>query len=510
MKYYFPYFLITFLFSCSVNKDAARIDLYEKSIDDLQTMMSSGKLTSVQLTQYYVQRIEKLDKEIQSVIVINSDALVIAQKCDDDRKKRKTIGPMHGIPILIKDNIDTHDKMANTAGSIHLLNNFPANDAYIVEKIRLGGAVLLGKTNLSEWANFRSTKSISGWSSVGGQTKNPYNLLMTPCGSSAGTGAAIASDFATIGIGTETDGSIMCPSSVNGIVGLKPTVGLWSRGGIIPISKTQDTPGPMAKCVKDAAILLGVAIGYDKKDETTNHNFFEEDYAKYCVKGNLQGKRIGVDTSFLNGSYSFAELFREAIDLMKLQGAIIIETNHRSLLASTRAREYDLMLYEFKDGLNEYLDKNVKEVSSLENLIALNEKYKDRAMPLFGQEIFEAAQAKTNLEDADYLSAIASSTMRCRFVIDSVMMANKLDAFVGPTLGPAWPIDPKSGKGFSGPSSYGIAAISGYPSITVPLGFVDKLPVGICFIGAKFQEGKIIGAAYDYEQISKKRIPPKL
>jgi amidase len=480
----------------------------EASIEEVQALMANGKLTSLQLVEYYLNRINTYDSITHAVVIVNPDARILAKQMDEERAQGRLRGPLHGVPILIKDNIDTHDKMPNTAGSILLKNNFPKEDAFIVGQLRRAGAIIIGKTNLSEWANFRSTRSNSGWSSNGGQTRNPYNRLMSPCGSSSGTGSAISAGFATIGIGTETNGSISCPSAVNGIVGFKPTVGLWSRSGIIPISKTQDTAGPMTRSVKDAAILLGVCAGVDPRDEATADAQLQKDYLPYCKLDGLKGKRIAIDTSFLNLKTELGNQFGMAVEVLKNQGAVVIESNYRSIISRAGAQERDILLYEFKDGVNAYLEKTDIPYKNLQQLIEGNLAQENKAMPIFKQELFEQAQAKGGLTDEAYVNAIAKATSRYRFQIDSLMKAQNIDAFAGPTLGQSWLIDYVNGDKFNGPSSYGMAAVAGYPHMTVPMGMVNNLPVGICFIGGKYQEGKLISVAYSYEQNSKKRFKP--
>jgi amidase len=505
------FLIVTFtLLTCTKKIDTTQslsIDS-EASIEEVQALMANGKLTSMQLVEYYLNRISTYDSITHAVVIVNPDARMIAKQMDEERAKGQLRGPLHGIPILIKDNIDTHDKMPNTAGSILLKNNFPKEDAFIVAQLRKAGAIIIGKTNLSEWANFRSTRSNSGWSSNGGQTRNPYNRLMSPCGSSSGTGSAISAGFATIGIGTETNGSISCPSAVNGIVGFKPTVGLWSRSGIIPISKTQDTAGPMTRSVKDAAILLGICAGKDSRDEATIDAQILKDYVSYCSINGLNGKRIAIDTSFLNLKTELGNQFKMAVEVLKKQGAVIIESNYRSLIRRAGQQELDILLYEFKDGVNAYLENKELPYKNLQDLIDGNIKQENMAMPIFKQELFSQAQAKGDLKEEAYINAIEKATKRYRFQIDSLMKAQNLDAFAGPTLGHSWMIDYVNGDKFNGPSSYGMAAVAGYPHITVPMGMVNNLPVGICFTGGKYQEGKLISVAYSYEQNSKKRIRP--
>jgi amidase len=502
IKFYTYLLSILCLITCQKNnlQHDANLNLSYKSLDQVKAMMEEGSITSEVLTRYYIDKIKLQDGTMKSVIIINPDALEIAMVLDKERKQGNVRGPLHGIPILIKDNIDTRDKMPNTAGSFLLANNYPMQDAFIVKKLRDAGAVIIGKTNLSEWANFRSTKSNSGWSSQGGQTRNFHNNALSPCGSSAGTGVAIAADFAVLGIGTETNGSIACPSAVNGIVGLKPTVGLWSRAGIIPISKTQDTAGPMCRSVKDAATLLSICAGIDPIDQATSGIQNLKDYTQYCVEGSLSGKRIGIDTSYLNLTSDLGKVFKTAVQTLKANGAQIIETNHRAVMSTARGGELDILLYEFKDGVNAYLKDKEIPYKTLKDLIAGNEANKSKTMPIFGQELFLQAEEKGSLQDAKYLNAIDKTTKKYRYLIDSVMTAMNLDAFAGPTLGHAWVIDYVNGDRFNGPASYGFAAVAGYPHITLPMGKVNNLPVGICFVGKKWGESTIISMAYDYER----------
>jgi amidase len=507
------FILVGFMLSCnsSVNNKSEPVDFFELSIEEAQTLMESGLLTSQQLVEYYLQRISKIDKDgpqLNAVITLNPDALKIAKQLDTDGANGKVRGPLHGIPVLIKDNIDTHDKMPNTAGSLLLNNNFPDKDAFIVNQLRESGAVLLGKTNLSEWANFRSTKSSSGWSSKGGQTTNPYNTEMSPCGSSAGSGVAVAADLCMVAIGTETDGSIACPSAINGVVGIKPTVGLWSRSGIIPISHSQDTPGPMARSVKDAAIFLGACTGKDYRDPSTAGQQVSADYAVFCQKGFLSGKRLGVDTSFLNVDSPAGKIFMETVEDLKSLGAEIIEVDYRSKMDGVGDAEFEILLYEIKHDMEVYLsDKNLP-YKTLEDIVNANQEGKDSLMPIFGQELFEMAIKKGNLEDEVYQQAIVNCTQRTRTVLDSVTSSLKLDAIVGPTLGPSWKIDHENGDNFNGPASYSAGARSGYPHITVPMGMVDGLPLGLTIMAGPYEEGKIISYAYDYEQYFNKRVSP--
>ncbi|MDO6434885.1 amidase [Flavitalea sp. BT771] len=486
----------------------------EATIDQLQAFMASGKYTSRALTEAYLQWSGETDKSgpmLHAVLEFNPDALAIADQLDKERKAGKVRGPLHGIPILVKDNIDTGDKMMTTAGSLALLGHRAKEDAFIVKKLREAGAVLLGKTNLSEWANFRSSRSTSGWSSRGGQTKNPYVLDRNPSGSSAGSGAAVAANLCAIAIGTETDGSIVSPSSNNGIVGIKPTVGLWSRSGIIPISATQDTAGPMARTVKDAAILLGALAGVDENDPVTKQSMgrTERDYTRYCLADGLKKKKIGIEKSQLKGHEGVVALYQQAIAVMKQQGAEIVEVELLAPIKELGSTEFTVLQYEFKDGLNKYLaGAGVEGIRSLADVIDFNRKHEAKAMPYFKQETLESSEAKGGLDSKEYIDALASSTS-ARKIIDDLMMKNQLDALVGVTSGPAICTDLVLGGYGSGFSFSSPAAKAGYPHITVPMGAVQGLPVGLSFVGGAYQEGALLTVAYSYEQASRKRMAPE-
>jgi amidase len=476
--------------------------------------MNSGEYSSVSITKLYLKRIEAIDKKgpaLNAVIEINPDALAIAASLDAERKAGKLRGALHGIPVLIKDNINSGDRMMTTAGSLALEGHKAAKDAFIVGQLRAAGAVLLGKTNLSEWANFRSTRSTSGWSSRGGQTKNPYLLARNPSGSSAGSGSAVSASLCTIAIGTETNGSVVSPSSCNGIVGIKPTVGLLSRSGIIPISATQDTAGPMARTVKDAAILLGALAGIDPDDPVTleSKGKAHQDYTSFLDPDGLKGKRIGVEKSFLsNGHEGVLALYQEAMALLKAQGATVVEIELQKQLSDANSVEGLVLQYEFKDGLNRYLatatDARVK---SLADVIAFNLQNAKKAMPYFKQETLEKSEARGGLDSSEYVEAL-KKLLTARSVIDQAIRDNQLDAICGTTNGVACCIDLisgdyRTGAGFSGP-----AAMAGYPHITVPMGTVMDLPVGISFVGGAYTEAQLLTIAYAYEQASKKRMAP--
>lgn len=487
--------------------------LNEITIDDLQRKMEDGTLTSRSLTELYLKQIEDLDKDgpkLNSVIELNPDALAIADGLDRERKEGKLRGPMHGIPVLIKDNIDTGDKMMTTAGALAMEGHKASKDAFIITQLRKAGAVVLGKTNLSEWANFRSTRSSSGWSSRGGQTKNPYALDRNPCGSSSGSGAAVAANLCAVAIGTETNGSIACPSSINGIVGIKPTVGLLSRSGIIPISITQDTAGPMARTVKDAALLLGALTGVDSSDPITKESEgkYHTDYTKFLDPEGLEGKRIGVEKSLLKGHEVVDRLLSEAIAVMKSKGATIIEVDLLSKVREIDDAEYAVLQYEFKDGLNRYLSTANARMKSLKDVIAFNRQNENTAMPYFKQEILESSEAKGGLDSPEYREALKKILGTTRAALDNVMKEHQLAAICGPANGPTWCTDLINGDFFTGYGFYSTAAVAGYPHITVPMGVVFDLPIGLSFLGLPYGEPGLIAIAHAYEQSSKKRLQP--
>ncbi len=488
-------------------------DLNEVTITELQQQMIAGSQTAMSLTKMYLKRIKDIDAngpKINSVIEVNPDALKIAEGLDKERKAGKIRGPLHGIPVLIKDNINSGDKMMTTAGSLALKGNIANKDAFIVAKLREAGAVLIGKTNLSEWANFRSTRSTSGWSSRGGQTRCPYILDRNPSGSSAGSGAATAANLCAISIGTETDGSIVSPASINGLVGIKPTVGLWSRTGIIPISATQDTAGPMARTVRDAAILLGALTGVDSNDEITKESTGKSytDYTAFLDKDGLKGKRIGVEKSQLQGHEGIVAVYKEAIKQLTNLGATIVEVDLIKSLQTIGNAEFEVLLYEFKDGLNKYLKTTNGKIKSLEDVIAFDTLNEKNAMPYFKQEILINSQNKGDLNSKEYTDALAK-TLSSRKIISDLMNTNKLDALCGVTNGLAGCIDLINGDYDTGFSLSTPAAISGFPHITVPMGFVQELPIGISFMGTAYSESKLLPIAYSYEQASKKRKAPK-
>lgn len=488
-------------------------ELSELTIAELQQGLHSGKFTSVKLTELYLTRISEVDQgrhDLKSVIEVNPEALVLAEQMDKERKQGKLRGPLHGIPILIKDNIDTADKMHTTAGSLALENHVAEKDAFVVSQLRKAGALIMGKTNLSEWANFRSTRSSSGWSSRGGQTRNPYVINRSPCGSSSGSAVAVSANLCAVAVGTETDGSVIAPASFCGIVGIKPTVGLVSRSGIIPISATQDTAGPMTRTVADAAILLNAMVGVDPNDAVTLHakEKIAKDYTRFLDKNALKGKRIGVEQSFLRGRQEeVVALYQKTIDQLKALGATIVPVELVKETGPLGEAEFQVLLYEFKDGLNTYLSGVKNGVKSMEELIAFNKKNADKAMPYFKQELIEMSNAKGDLKTNAYLQALAKSTS-ARAIIDRTLQVNQLDAIVGTSYGPAHCIDWVNGDYDPGFYFCPPAAMAGYPHITVPMGDIHGLPVGLSFIASGYEEGKIIGMAYAFEQATKHRKVP--
>jgi amidase len=487
-------------------------NLDELTIPELQEKVKAGLITYVGLTQIYLKRIKEIDKSglgLNTVIELNPDALAIAESMDKEFKAGKWRGPMHGIPILIKDNIDSGDKMQTTAGSLAMLGNVAKEDAFVLKKLRESGAVLLGKTNLSEWANFRSTRSTSGWSSRGGQTKNPYILDRSPCGSSSGSGAAVSANLCAVAVGTETDGSIACPASMNGVVGIKPSIGLLSRTGIIPISATQDTSGPLARTVTDAAILLNAMTGKDPKDESTVRNKFQPvDYTQYLDANSLKGKRIGVEKSFLKHHEGIDKLLKEALAQMEQAGATIVEVEFMAKSAEFGKAEFERLEFEFKDGLNKYLATANAKVKSLKQVIEFNSQNESTAMPWFKQEILESSEKKGDLTSKEYIASNLQMD-KLKSFINELFITKDLDALCGPATGTPWCNDVINGDHWTGYGAYTPAAIVGYPSITVPMGFLSGLPVGLAFIGQVFNEQALIAIGYSYEQKSKNRRAPK-
>jgi amidase len=494
-------------------KRAGALNLEEITIQELQTKMQSGEESSVSITKAYLERIKEIDKAgpmLNSIIELNPDSISIAEGLDLERKGGKIRGPLHGIPILVKDNINTGDQMMTTAGSLALIGNRAKEDAFVMKLLRNAGVVLLGKTNLSEWANFRSTHSCSGWSSRGGQTKSPYILNRNPSGSSAGSGSAGAASLSAICVGTETDGSVVSPASVNALVGIKPTVGLWSRSGIIPISATQDTAGPMARSVQDAAKLLGAGTGVDESDPVTKESVGKSlmDYTVYLKNDGLKGKRIGIEKSHLTGNPDLVSLLRAAMKVMEAQGATLVEVDITTALKLLGTAEYQVLLYEFKDGLNKYLGQANGKVKSLKELIAFDLENEKKVMPFFKQEILLESEGKGGLDSKEYLDSL-SKTMGFRKTILDVMTSNKLDALSGITNGPACCIDLVNGDYDNGPSLSTPAAITGFPHITVPMGLFHGLPIGLSFYAGPYTEPLLISLAYSYEQASMKRQKPE-
>lgn len=489
-------------------------ELDELPVRELQQGMSSGKFTARSLTEKYLARIDAIDKRtINSVIEVNPEALAIAEQLDRERQAKGPRGPLHGIPVLIKDNIGTHDRMMTTAGSLALKGSVPPRDAFVAQKLREAGAVILGKTNLSEWANFRSTHSTSGWSGRGGQTNNPYALNRNPCGSSSGSGAAVSANMCAVAIGTETDGSIVCPSNANGIAGIKPTVGLVSRAGIVPISHTQDTAGPMARTLADAAALLGALTGVDPNDSATaaSNGKARSDYTQFLDPKGLRGTRLGVVRKAFGFDPAVDRIMDEALAEMKRQGATLVDPADMPTWGKWQKQEVELMLYEFKAGLNAYLAGLGPQapVHTLEEIVKFNQAHAKDEMPYFGQELFTQAQAKGPLTSKGYLDALKEAQKLTRKEgIDAIMDKHKLDALVAPTGGPAWLTDLVDGDSFGGGSS-SASAVAGYPDVTVPAGFIFGLPVGISFFGRAWSEPTLIRIAYAFEQATKARKAPR-
>lgn len=489
-------------------------ELDEITIADLQAGMSSGKFTARSITEKYLARIEQIDKQgpaLNSVIEINPEAQAIADALDKERKEKHVRGPMHGIPVLIKDNIDTADQMQTTAGSLALLGSKPTRDSFVAQKLRESGAVILGKTNLSEWANIRSSHSSSGWSGRGGQTINPYALDRNPCGSSSGSGAAAAASLCAVAVGSETDGSIVCPASANGLVGIKPTLGLISRAGIIPIAHSQDTAGPMARTVRDAAILLSALTGVDPRDSATSASAGKAaaDYTKFLDPNGLRGARIGIARKYFGSNDAQDQLMNSLIDAMKHQGAEIIDPADLPSHGKFDDSELLVLLYELKTDLNAYLANRPGAPGSLKDVIDFNDRNREKEMPYFAQDIFLKAESKGPLTTKEYTDALETNHRLSRQEgIDAVMDKFNLDAIMAPTAGPAWLTDFANGDHAVGGSS-NAAAVAGYPDITVPAGFVFGLPVGISFFGRPWSEPVLLKIAYGFEQTIQARRPPR-
>jgi amidase len=491
-------------------------ELEEVTIPQLQDGMKSGKYTAQSLVEKYLARIDEIDKRgpaVNAIIELNPDALSIAKALDQERNAKGARGPLHGIPVLIKDNIDTADRMMTTAGSLALVGSKPPKDSFVAQRLRAAGAVILGKTNLSEWANIRSSHSVSGWSGRGGLTKNPYALDRNACGSSSGTGAGISANLAVVGIGTETDGSIVCPSSSNGLAGIKPTVGLVSRGGIIPISHSQDGAGPMCRTVRDAAILLGALTGVDPDDNATAASAGESqtDYAQYCDPHGLKGARIGVARKYFGFNDAVDALMEQSLNVMKTQGATLVDPADIATLGKFDDTELLVFMYELKADLNAYLARlgPGAPVRTLQDIIDFNDRNRQKEMPYFGQDLFVKAQSKGPLSEKEYLEAVEKNHQLARTEgIDALMDKYHLDAIVAPTGGPAWLTDLVNGDHSAGGSS-NAAAVAGYPNVNVTAGFLSGLPVGISFFGRAWSEPTLIKIAYSFEQAIKARQAPR-
>jgi len=501
--------------SSPANTPVKPFEFDEATISDLQARMKSGQLTAKVLTEAYLTRIEEIDRGgpgVNSVIEVNPDAQSIAEKLDRERKEKGPRGLLHGIPVLIKDNIDTADGMQTTAGSLALLGSKPRQDSTVARRLREAGAIILGKTNLSEWANIRSSHSTSGWSARGGLTKNPYALDRNACGSSSGSGAAVSANLCAVAVGTETDGSIVCPSSANGIVGLKPTLGLVSRAGIIPIAHSQDTAGPMARTVRDAAILLGALAGSDARDSATADASakMQKDYTQFLDPNGLRGARIGVARKYFGFNDAVDELMNHLIDEMKSAGAVIVDPADLESHGKFDETELLVLLYELKADLAAYLSSRPDaQVKTLAGVIAFNDKNKSEEMPYFGQDLFLKAQEKGPLTDKEYVAALAANHSLSREKgIDAVMDKFHLDALVAPTGAPAWITDLVNGDHAVGGSS-NAAAVAGYPNINVPAGYIFGLPAGISFFGRAWSEPTLLKIAYGFEQLVKPRKSPR-
>ena len=488
-------------------------DYSEADIATLHDHMQRGELSSEELVAWYIDRINTIDHAgpaLNSIIEINPDALSIARSLDEEWKTSGPRGPLHGIPVILKANIDTADQMYTSAGSLALAEHVPPEDAFVVQRLRDAGAVILGKGNLSEWANFRSTKSSSGWSSVGGQTLNPYNTRRSPCGSSSGPAVAVAANLVSVSVGTETDGSVVCPAGITGIVGIKPTLGLVSRSGIIPIAHSQDTAGPMARTVRDAAILLTAMTGTDPDDSATADAETHHDYSANLTADALNGKRIGIIRSWYGAGSDqrVDDIYTASIEKLEEAGAVIIDDINIEP-GDMYDAEYEVLLYEFRADLNTYLENSGAPVQSLAELIVYNDANAETVMPIFGQEILLQAEAKGPLTDEAYLQALETSKSISQSAIDKLLVEHDLDALISPTNGPSWLIDHINGDSF-GIGSSSLAAISGYPSITVPAGFVSGLPIGLSFISKPWNEKQLIEIAYAFEQTTGVRKPPEL
>lgn len=497
------------------SETSASFELEEMTVAELQQAMEDGTYTARRITELYMQRIAAVDPLLNSVLEVNPQALQDAAALDEERKTSGPRGPLHGIPILLKDNIATDDGTQTTAGSLALLGAFPKDESFVAQQLQAAGAVILGKTNLSEWANFRSSRSSSGWSGRGRQTRNPYALDRNPCGSSSGSGAAASASLAAATIGTETNGSIVCPSSANGLVGIKPTVGLVSRHGIIPIAEAFDTAGPMTRTVRDGALVLAGLVGVDDHDGATalSQGQAHSDYTQFLDPDGLKGARIGVARDFFGGDPRVDRLMEQALDVMRQQGAEIIDPVEMPTWEDFDGTPYQVMLYEFKAGMETWLAGlgESTDLKTLDDLVAWNRANASASMPFFGQEILIAAAEKGGLDSEEYLEAYEKARRLSREEgIDKAMDAHNLDAIIGPTGSPAWVTDLVNGDNFGGVSSSTPAAIAGYPHITVPAGFVHGLPVGISFFGRAWSEPVLLRVAYAYEQATRHRQAPTL
>lgn len=484
----------------------------QADVTSLQAAMRDGSLSAVALTEHYLARIQRLDPSLRAVLEVNPEALSIAAALDAERAAGSVRSPLHGIPVLLKDNIDTADQMHTTAGSLALLDApAPQRDAFLVSRLREAGAIILGKTNMSEWANFRSTSASSGWSSRGGQTLNPYDLSRTPCGSSSGSAVAVAADFAALAVGTETDGSIVCPASHNSLVGIKPSLGLISRAGIIPIAHSQDTAGPMARSVRDATLLLNALVAEDVDDQITSNLRTRTplDYTAFLRADALQGKRIGVMRQAFGRDAALDALMETQLQVLRDAGAEVFDIAINAARSFSSA-ETQVLLFEFKNDLENYLYERGGALQSLADVIAWNEANAATVMPHFGQELFLQAQETTNLGDQEYLSALGYAKAFSQSSINSVMQDLELDALVAPTNSIGWPVDPSGDKTEGYVSSASLAAVSGYPNITVPAGYLQGFPIGISFLGRQYSEPTLISIAYAYEQITQARRAPQL
>jgi amidase len=504
--------LVLFVVLSAVNQSNAQA-LTNKTytIASIHQQFKQKTLTSEQLVQFYLSRIEKLDDngpQLNAVVQLNKNALQQAKALDAYYIKHGLKGALHGIPVLLKDNIDTLDGMANTAGSAALANNYPNDSAFLVKQLKKAGAIILGKTNLSEWANFRSTHASSGWSGLYGQSKNPYDITTSPCGSSSGSGIAVAANLTVLAVGTETDGSVTCPASVNGIVGIKPSLGTISRAGIIPIAHSQDTAGPMARTITDAVIMLQAMVAVNSQDAQALSS--KINYLEHLKIDGLKGKRIGIVRNLSGYLPQVDQQFEQAIAVLKKQGAIIIDNANITTVGQWDDAEYEVLLYEFKDGLNKYLANTAKGLpKSLQQVIDFNNNHAEQEMPYFKQEIFIAAQKKGDLTSKAYLKALKTAKTKSQQGINTLLKKHNVDLLIAPTTQPAWKIDWLTGDHYLG-SATSPAAVSGYPHITLPMGTIHGMPVGLSFFSGNLTEGLLIEAAYSYEQAAQHHIAPKL